>query len=434
MNIQEHIDKISWTFADKGLFVLFGFFTLFQIGYLTPSDYGLFVLLNSLNIWILILSDSFLMNIIQFGAIKEDRKKVNLIALVIHLVITLGVSLLIFSLKHPLSELFTEPRFIYVASYLPLLVLLNVPRTYCLKFIFRDRIFKNLFIIDIFLFGSMVLATLLIIYLNNTLTFTDMVYIYFSGNFISSVASVILTRKSLRFSRKGNITIKTLLKFGLPLSLYNSLHSLPRNLDIFIVQYFFSIAAVGVYAYAKTLFRFFEEIIMAANSIIYPVAVRLINDKNKKSLNDIMTKSISFMLIFFLLLVISFELGLGELVINIFLPAKYALAIGHFNLLIISSIALPFLLLGSVITASGKPYIVLNFVFISIIVWIISFSIIGVIGDPSWIPIPMILYLFTLGTLCFVYAIKKFDFKTFQLLRAFNDSRSFIHSFIERKK
>ena len=161
MRIQEHIDKISWTFADKGIYVLYGLFTvMFQIHYLSPTDFGLFTLLNNLNIWILIISDGFaLMSIIQFGNRAENRGKVNLIALVMHLCITLGASLIFYLLKHPISELFSEPRMSELALYLPILVLMNIPRTYCMKFIYRDRVFKKLFAIDAFLFGTMIITT-----------------------------------------------------------------------------------------------------------------------------------------------------------------------------------------------------------------------------------------------------------------------------------
>lgn len=436
MKIQEHIDKISWTFADKGIYVLYGLFVVvFQINYLSPTDYGLFTLLNNLNIWILIISDGFaLMSIIQYGSKKENRGKVNLIALLIHIIITLGISFILFLLKYPLADLFSEPRMTEVASFLPVLVFLNIPRTFCMKFIYRDRVFKQLFIIDMLLFGSMIIVTFILIYLNNMLQFSDMIYIYFTGTFLGSLTAIFLTRKNLIFSLKGDISVLSIMKFGLPLTLYNTLHSIPRNMDYFVVQYFFSTATVGIYSSAKQLFRFFEEGMMAANSMVYPVAVSQIERKDKKGLSDLMTKSISFMLISFLILVIVFEIGLAQMIIDILLPERYSLAIGHFKILILSALALPFLMLGSVITASGKPKIVLTFVFLSIITWLITFVIIGYIGDPGLISLAMLIYLLTLGSLCLVYAIKEFDFQTKLLFRAFNDSRNFIRSLLEKRK
>ncbi len=436
MRIQEHIAKISWTFADKGIYILYGFFTvLFHISYLTPEDFGLFTHLNNLNIWILIVSDGLaLMNIIQFGANPENRGKVNLIALMIHVSVTLGAAMILFSLGGPLSQLFSEPRFTEIVSYLPILVLFNIPRTYCMKFIYRDRVFKKLFVIDMVLFGSMAIVTLIIIFIKQQLDFYDMIYIYFAGTFLGSVSAIILTRKNLRFSLKGNIKLSTLIKFGIPLTLYNTLHSIPRNLDYFVVQYFFSTATVGIYSSAKQLFRFFEEANMAANSMIYPVAISLIEKNDKKGLNDLMTKSLSFILIAFLVCIIIFESGFAKIVIDIILPEKYSLAIGHFNLLILSAIMLPFLMLATVITAYGKPKIVLLFVFISVIMWIVSFIIIGYIGNPENIALAMVVYMTFLGTMSLVYAIKKFKLKPIELLRAFKDSKNFLYSYLDKKK
>ena len=251
---------------------------------------------------------------------------------------------------------------------------------------------------------------------------------------MGSFSAIILTRKNLKFSTKGEITASEIVKFGIPLTLYNTLHSFPRNMDYFIVQYFFSTATVGIYSSAKQLFRFFEEGMMAANSMVYPVAVSQIERKDMKGLSDLMTKSISFMLIVFIFLIISFEMGLAEIAINILLPERYALALGHFNILIISAVALPFLMLGSVITAYGKPKIVLLFVVISIIVWLSTFIVIGYIGEPSLVSIAMVFYLITLGGLCLAYAVKKLDFKMKLLFRAFNDSRNFINELFKKNK
>jgi O-antigen/teichoic acid export membrane protein len=345
LKIQEHIDKISWTFADKGIYVLFGFFTIiFHISYLSPEDYGLFTHLNNLNIWILVISDGFaLMNIIQFGAKEENRGKVNLIALLIHLTLTLGISLILYALSGFISDIFSEPRMKEVMAYLPILVLFNVPRTYCMKFIYRDRKFKKLFILDSMLFGSMMIVTLVLVFSMSYLTLSDMIIIYFAGTFLASLSAIILTRKELVFSTKGDIKASDLIRFGIPLTLYNTLHSIPRNMDYFVVQYFFSTATVGIYSSAKQLFRFFEEAIIAANSMIYPVAVFQLERKDIKGFNDLITKSISFTFFTFLALIIVFELGFANIVIDILLPEKYSLALGHFKILIFGAVFFPFL-------------------------------------------------------------------------------------------
>jgi len=436
LKIQEHIDKISWTFADKGIYVLFGFFTIvFHISYLTPEDYGLFTHLNNLNIWILVISDGFaLMNIIQFGAKEENRGKVNLIALLIHISLTLGISLIFFMFSDVISHVFSEPRMKEVMDYLPILVIFNVPRTFCMKFIYRERQFKKLFILDSVLFGSMMIVTLILILSMSYLTLSDMIIIYFVGTFLGSLSAIIITRKELVFSTKGNIKTKELIKFGIPLTLYNTLHSIPRNMDYFVVQYFFSTATVGIYSSAKQLFRFFEEAIIAANSMIYPVAVFQLERKDTKGFNDLITKSISFSFFSFVALILFFELGFANIVIDILLPERYSFALGHFKILILSSLFLPFLMLTSIITASGKPDTVLLFVVISLIVWIIVFLLIGYTGESDYISLAMLSYLCTLGALSIFYTKYKFKIRTKDFFRAFKDTKNFLYSYFEKNK
>lgn len=107
MRIQDHIGMISWSLLDKALFIFYGFIFILVINYATPIEYGLYSLLVAIHSWIFTISDSFaLQSLIQFGMRQENRKKVNLIGLSNHTVITIGSSLLVFFFRSLFNKYF----------------------------------------------------------------------------------------------------------------------------------------------------------------------------------------------------------------------------------------------------------------------------------------------------------------------------------------
>src|SRR5690606_6564718 len=137
--LQYHISKISWTFADKILYVIYGFILLLQISIMAPSDFALFNFLLALNTWIFVISDSFaLQSVIQYGFDLLNRRKVNTYSVLLHLIIVIVLSGALYALQGIITNLLDEPRFLEITPYLPLLSLFMIPRTYCLKLMLRD--------------------------------------------------------------------------------------------------------------------------------------------------------------------------------------------------------------------------------------------------------------------------------------------------------
>jgi O-antigen/teichoic acid export membrane protein len=102
----------------------------------------------------------------------------------------------------------------------------------------------------------------------------------------------------------------------------NALHSLPKQLDSYLVSYFFGTSATGIYYSAKTLFRVFEETLAAVQGLIYPAAVRYVERNDKVGLKIVMTKAVSFLFFAFLFIVIILQLGLSEFMITKFCSFK----------------------------------------------------------------------------------------------------------------
>lgn len=434
MKIQSHIDKISWSVGDKILIILYGFIFILQIRALDPVEFGLFQLLIVIHTWIFIVSDGIaLQSIIQFGMIEENRPKINLLSLLLQLTITLSAAFLVYLLRYPLSGVFNEPRFVAVGEWLPLFIVLTLPRTYTIKLVVRDREYKNLFLIDFAFFGIMSIVTVIMVYSYKQLYFGDMVFIYIWGMVCSSLAGILLSLKKLRFSIKGNIKLREIMKFSVPYGTYAVLHSIPKNFDLIIVQMFFSTAATGVYQSAKNLYRFFEEILNASYSLVYPSAVRLFGKGDNKGLNDLMTKSASFIFYSFTLAVLILECGFSYWMITSFLPVKYHLAVGQFNLMILAALAMPFVLTSVVITAHGKPKLVLLFVSISAVLSLSAYFITGYLGEGSLIPLGIIVYNAVFGFLSFMYVNNNLNFKFVQIFRAFNDSLNFVKNRFKKR-
>ncbi len=401
---------------------------------MSPDEYGLFYLLINLHTWIFIISDGMgLQSIIQFGMNEDNQPKVNMLALILQISISISLALIVFFLRYPLSGLFTEPRFVHVGEWLPVFILLTLPRTYTIKLVVRDREYRNLFLIDLAFFGTMSLVTFYMIYSLKEIQFHNMINMYLCGMTCSSLLGILLARKKLRFSIKGAIKLREIMKFTIPYGAYAMLHSVPRTLDIYIVQYFFPTSSTGIYQSAKTLYRFFEEILNTSYSLVYSPAVNLYERKDMKGLHDLMTKSTSFIFLTFTAMVLFFECGASQWLITTFLPVKWHLAVGQFNLMIIGAVAMSFMMLSVIITAVGRPKIVLLFVSISAILSVSTYFIVGVLGESSLIALGIIVYNFSFGLLSFFYVSKNLGYEIKQLFRAIGDSRNFIKKVLLKK-
>ncbi len=434
MRVQEHIDKISWSFADKALFFIYGIVTLFQMRALQPGEWGLFGLMIGLHTWIFIVIDSFaLQGLIQFGMNETNKKKVNSIALIIQLFMSIIFSLLIYLLRFELALIFNEDGFIKIGFVLPVLILLTIPRTYVIKLIYRTQEFHKLFLVNASFFGVMTFLTIYYLINNHFLTFNDMIIIYLFGSGLSSAFSILLLRKELQFNFSGDIKILKIMRFSLPWTIYSALNYLPKTLDLFIVQYFFQTEATGVYYSAKNLFRVFDETLNASFGLVYPAAVRQIEKNNIQGLNDLMTKAVSFLLMIFIFIIVVLELGFSDFIIKSLLPASYHGAVGQFNLLLIAALGMPFVMLSSIITALGKPHVVLNFAILGVILTATALWVIGYNGRVDLIPLGMIVYVSINAALVFIYMNRNYGFKARSLFRAFRDSKSFFRSILNRK-
>lgn len=427
MKVQEHISKITWSLADKITVITFGFVMFILMTMMETSDFGLWGLLSSLNLWIFQISTSFaLLGLIQFGAKRENRPKVDLIAFVLHLSFSLIVAFIIYLSRHFLADIFSEIILIDVAKFLLLLVAVTIPRYYVLKFLQRDYHFKKYFFVNLSYFGTISLIILYYKFTVNNLTFDNVAWMFIIASAFSSFIAVTLIIKKIKFSLSGEITVKEYFKFNIPVSINGLLAATPKNLDVYLAKFFFSSEFVGIYYAAKQLFRVFDEGGYAAGALIYPSSIKLISKNNTEELRKLIIKAASFMFVTYAVMVIILNLGLTELIINLLLPERYFLSISQFNLLSLAALFLPFSLMNIYIIAEGKPALASKYNFFAVIGFITTMIIVGFLKDYNYIPMGLIVFQILLGTQNFIYINKKYKFPFIKIFSAIPDTIKFI--------
>lgn len=429
MKIQYHLSKISWTVADKLIFVVYGFVFLIQISMLKVSDLALFNMLIAMNTWIFVISDSYaLQSIIQFGFDINNRERVNLYSLILHISIVGGLSFLIYSFSDFTSILLNEPRLEGIIDFLPILSLLMVPRTYTSKLMLRDHSMRKIFIMDFFFLGVMSFRIMEAKLSGLDMTLEYAVNIYLQGAAASSLSAIFLSLKQLKFSLKGDISFKKVNSFSMPFTMTNAINTIPKYLDIVILKIFFPLEQIGLYAAAKSLFKFFEEGMHGVNGLLYPAAVRAVFNKDKEALYSMVSKALSFTLLGFMLVSIVLVSGFAELLISRLMKSNFLDAVGYFNLILLAGLFLPFNLLYFVITASEKYADLLKIVIKSFIFFIISFVVIGISGISKLMPLGYVSFYLAFAVMSFYYVKKSdiIDLKFADLFRAVNDSIKFI--------
>ncbi|MBX7154949.1 MAG: hypothetical protein U0Y96_15110 [Candidatus Kapaibacterium sp.] len=435
MRIQDYLGKITWTAVDKLLFILYGFVTIVQIKVTNDTAaYGLFTMLTALQTWIFIVSDgSALQGIIQFGMDKGNRPKVNTISGVLHISVVMGFSVLIALLHSVLATIFNEPRIAQVALWLPVYCLLTIPRSFCLKLLLRDLQMKQIFWVNFSWFGTMSGLTFWLIAngsLSNPLTssidkFHLLSLIAFTGMLVSSVTAVVLSRGLLGFGMRGEITFKDIITFGLPQAGVSTTHNIVRQLDGFLLLYFFHDAgAVGVYNAAKTLYRVFEQGVDAVGGLIYPLAIRLIGEKKYDRLTTTISKSISFLLIPSIFIVMILEAGATDILVSL-LGAKFKNSSHAFNVLIIASLFLPVTILSSVIMAFNAVKTLLQQVCIAAIIGVSTYICVGSLGRIEYYALGTVMYIVSLAVQQFIYVSRKTGLTFPMIFRAIPDAYNY---------
>ncbi len=431
--ISEHLDKISWTAADKVIFLLYGFVNLVQIKFLGPSESGKFTMLLMVNTFILAIGDSFgLQTIIQYTAYKEERPKVLTLSLLNFVSFVFLSSLIVWLFKYQVATLMKAQYFVNIADYLVLLSMSLIFRAFAQKIMFREYNFKGLFFSDLIFFGFLTVITLYLIIFQRYLNWVLLTQSYIFSAFSSSIFSLFVVRKYLKFSFNGTIKNLELVKFSGPLAISSLLYNIPRTMEVYIIKYFFSIEIVGIYSSAKTLYRVFDEIGNAVYGLIYPVAAKLIKLNDKLNLKKLMEKSTSFLFVFILALVIPLELGLTDLIVKIFLGGKFLKAIPFFRLMLVGSLAYPLIAQSLVLIAANDLFYSIKSLIVANLILVCSLITIGYTNQTYLIPLGVVFFNLSSGLFYYLRIKNRFNFEFKSIFSSIPDSYNFAKSVINK--
>jgi O-antigen/teichoic acid export membrane protein len=473
MRIQDHLSKLSWTFADKALYVGYGFVQLLQIKALSPEELACYALVTGLYTFAVTLSDaSLLQSVIMFGHDTTQRRAVARFALGSHSAWIAVFGLVLVLLQVPLARVLHEPRLGSVMWYVPILSVAALPRMLVLKLLYRDVQARAIFAVNAAWFGSMTLVTAWMLLRGLLHSFADMLLIAIVGLLCSSLGAVWVARKQLatellrtreqenkeQGTREQGATQqgtgeqgvkqqragqRRLAMVVLPATLrefvaYQGAISLAGNavkqLDIYLVQYFFGMVTVGVYQSAKTLFRFVDEAFSALIGLLYPGAVRLINQQRVADLRAFLSKALSFTFVGMLGLVAVTVLGGAQLVFTLLLPAKYQAASVYFIGLSLAAPCIAFSMLAVVIIAFGESRVLLRYMLIAGSLGLAAVVAVGMAGVAFAVPVGFVVYHLVLGGFTLHYIRRKMTFPYKLIFRSLPDTKNFLLPFIEKQK
>lgn len=166
-------------------------------------------------------------------------------------------------------------------------------------------------------------------------------------------------------------TYKHIFKFLLITNFNGSIKLIYRDIDVFILKYFFTEKEVGILKVAKQFAMGFQKIGASINQVLYPELVSLYhNSRIREIINLVFKTSIPLLILaFVVLLIFGF---FGQEILNILLKSEYshgARVILFF--LIAEAFAMSFGWMPQFILASGKPKHTLVTISISSTVYII---------------------------------------------------------------
>lgn len=399
MQLRKHVPLLSWTLGDKLLFLGYGIITWLQIRALAPEEYALAAQLITLQAWIAIVAEgSILQSIIQYGQTAQHRPHSNFLAFVLHTVFTLGCAGLVWVLSSPLSAVFREPRFCDVARILPVLCLVGIPRSYALKLLQRELRARDVFTINVAWLGSMTVLTIILLATERLRTFEDMATIALVGMTIGSVVGCALSRDLFEWSLSGAVNLATIIRFSFPQALMMILSTSIRQLDIFLVQAFFTTRAAGIYNAAKMLYRVFETGSDAVLWLTYPTAVRFLYEQRKATLGQLIAKALVVQWIIAFSAVLLLEVGITQFLVGV-LGARYDQTAIVFNIMALGALFLPLTMAQAVLLALHRTGYLLVSTAVALVCATVMYSIIGILGELSLVGLGVVVYSAVIGFL-----------------------------------
>ncbi|MGM0581500.1 MAG: flippase [Bacteroidota bacterium] len=381
------IQSGKFTLLERVSVLIFGVFTfILLVRILGKEEYGAWMLFISLATLLETARNGFFKNpLIRFSNTKNQSEKglIQSTSLVLNIIFSVVVSLILALVAIPLAEAWQSPSLVQ-------LLYIFIPTSLILALFFHlDYIQRANFQF----FGPF-----LGYFLKNGLLFFIVLYHFFfeiplslfqlgiwfgvsalTGTLVSFIASK--SKISFHINKKWT---RELFSYGKYTLGTNISAVLMRNIDIWMIGWYLTPAAVAVYNVAIRIANLFEVPSMALASILFPEAVRRAEADGEAAMKSLYEKSVAVILLFsvpFAVFVIIFS----NEIVALLAGSEYAEAGIILNITMLYGLLIPFnKQMGVVLDAVGRAkknmFFVMRNAIINTILNIIMIPIYGVMG------------------------------------------------------
>lgn len=352
MNLSDNLNKGIWTVADKTLLLLYGFGVIvLVVNILPPTEWGAFSLYQSIFLILCVLADSiFLQPMVKFAA-EHEAEVPNILAGGFNLYVTtmLGTGLILAAFSSSFALIFTSPELGVMLRYLPVFVAVSIFRNVGIRYLQIELQINAIFWVDLALFGSVLILTILAGAFSLFHTALDFMYINIIGATLSSIVSLFFCSKaflSMPVFRVPRAEYGRMFSFAKFQAGTSALLTLQQWSDVLIVGLFFNLSEVAVYNAAKTIYRFLDAVREGATLLVVPMTSKLYTQRDFKGLSTLIEKLLFGA--FALLVPISLGLAVGSpLLFKILYHGQYDAGAVVFQIMILSGFTLPLSLIGT---------------------------------------------------------------------------------------
>ena len=371
------------------IFLISSYAIHFGLGrYLGPGLYGTFgIVLSLLTICRVLVEPGTVRAISKYSA---ERKELAVViknqAMKIQIILALIISVSLFALAPLIANLLKDstlvPYIRFVAFFIP------ISSLYAVYFGLLNgiRAFGKQAAVSIIYHVVKVLVVFTLVYLGFK------VYGAIGGYLIAGLVSLIMARHYWisKHSRDGEVTgnfeMSKIIKFAVPIILFSLAFNLVISLDLFFVKAILKEKAqVGFYTSAAVLSKLPYFIFLALGDTLFPSIAKSTSARGSEELTQrYINQSLRYTLIFLVPCTFIISATSGQL-ISLVYSGRYLAAASPLSILVfgLASLCL-FIILSTVITASGRPRISLAMVSVLLVVNVvlntILVSIYGLIG------------------------------------------------------
>lgn len=434
MELGKHLGKGLWGFADKSLPVIYGVGFIFLVIRLLPeSEFGVFVVIQTIYYLFLALGSSFvLVPLTKYESEKNVDEDIFPSSAFIYLTFFLFISvpLIIFNLE--ISNLFDKNLSNKISGaifYLPLLFLTGIPRYLILASLQAKFQIKKIFWIDFSYFvGSMILIYMLNL-LNLFHTAIDLIQLTIIANLISSFLAIVLSINIIKIRFKINpASIKKILSIG-KYSLGSSInYAIYIQLDTLLVAHFTGIHGAALYGAVKILTRIYDIYSQTIQMFVIPASSLLESKNEKEQLSALVEKSLCFSSYSIIPIIFIFAF-FSDSIIHILYQSKYPEAKLLLKIFSLSGLFIPWLsVTSSVLFGLGKTKTIFLLTLINLVINILFYAIGGILYGIHGIVIGLISSQFFMGILWVISTRKFVNFSFISVLNRTRDIKNFLLS------